>query len=37
MAATTKSARYRSQNAAVKMHALLDLQGNIPAGFAHIP
>lgn len=24
-------ARYRAQNAAVKMHALLDLQGNIPA------
>jgi len=24
-------ARYRSQNAAVKMHTLLDLHGNIPA------
>jgi len=24
-------ARYRAQNAAVKMHTLLDLKGNIPA------
>jgi hypothetical protein len=30
-------ARYRSQNAAVKMHTLLDLQGNIPAVIAVQP
>ena len=30
-------ARYRSQNAAVKMHTLLDLQGNIPAFIAVKP
>jgi hypothetical protein len=30
-------ARYRAQNAAVKMHTLLDLQGNIPAFIAVKP
>jgi hypothetical protein len=30
-------ARYRAQNAAVKMHTLLDLQGNIPAFMAVKP
>ena len=30
-------ARYRAQNAAVKMHTLLDLQGNIPAFIAVQP